>query len=153
MRFRIVPATVLAFGLGAPGALAAQTTTIETSVTFLVPVNLTQLSSDLERVRALCVVMPSAVLTPQPLPYNAPSPILMTEALVVSGQMITTLRTEFPILSGWLQNAIGQQATYQCELQGYSKSLDRWSPFSETAQDAVFRLKPTPATLQGSFVW
>ena len=152
MRFRIVPATILACGLGAPGALAAQTMTIETSVTFLVPVNLTQLSPDLEKVRAVCGVLPSAVMTPT-LPANAPLPVLMTEAPVVSGQVITTLRSEFLVYSGWLQNAVGQGATYVCDLQGFSKSLQRWDNFSDTAQDAVFRLTPTPPTLQGSFVW
>ena len=141
---------VLAFC--APRAVAAQTLTIETSVTFLMPVNLTRLSPDLEKVRALCAVMPSAVMTPS-MPMNAPPPILMTEAPVASGQVITTLRTEFLILSGWLQNAVGQQATYQCELQGYSKALARWSPFSDNAPDAVFRLTPTPPSLQGNFVW
>ncbi len=151
MRFRLVPPTLIALALCAPGSLAAQFT-IETSVTFLVPVNLTQLSPDLEKVRALCAVLPSAVMT-MTLPVGAPPPVLMTEAPVVSGQVITTLRSEFLVFTGWLQNAIGKQADYLCGLQGYSKSLQRWSEFADNAPDAVFRLKPTPPALQGTFVW
>jgi len=147
-----VRTAVFALALCAPRALAAQTGTLETSVTFLVPVNLTQLSPDLEKVRALCCVLPSTVMIPN-LPPGFPLPVLMTEAPVVSGQVNTTLRSEYLVFSGSLQNAVGKQADYSCTLQGYSKSLQRWDEFSDTAQDAVFRLRPTPPTLQGSFVW
>ena len=151
MRFPIISATAMALALCAPGSLAAQTMTLETSVTFLVPVNLTQLSPDIERVRALCVIT-SPVMTPT-LPFNAPPPIIASEALVSSGQVNTTLRTEFPIYSGWLQDPIGKQAVYQCGLQGYKKSAQQWGSFDDASPDPVFRLKPTPANLQGSFVW
>jgi hypothetical protein len=152
MRFPIVSATAMALALCAPGSLAAQTFTIETSVTFLLPVNLTQLSPDIERVKVICMIS-SPALTPTGLPPGAPFPIIASEALVSSGQVNTTLRTEFPIYSGWLVDAIGKQAVYQCGLQGYKKSTQHWDFFDEASADPVFRLKPTPPGLQGSFVW
>ena len=150
MRFRIASATVTVLALALPMTTSAQTTTVETSVTFLVPVNLTQLSPDIERVRLLCGVM-SAAMTPT-LPPNAPLPILMAEAVVISGQVNTTLRSEFLVLSGWLQDPVGKQAAYQCGLQGYKKSAQQWGFFDDASTDPVLRLKPTP-NLSGTFVW
>jgi hypothetical protein len=150
MQFRIPPAMITALALFAPPFAAAQTTTVETTVTFLVPVALTQLSPDIERVRVACGIISDA-LNPT-LPSGSPPPIIMAEALVISGQVNTTLRSEFLILSGWLQDAIGKPATYQCTLQGYKKSTQQWNFFDEASPDPVFRLKPTP-NLQGSFVW
>ena len=152
MRFPIIPATVMALAFCAPGSLAAQTFTIETSVTFLLPVNLTQLSPDIEKIKLLCLIT-SPAMTPTGLPPNVPFPMIASEAVVSSGQVNTTLRTELPIFSGWLVDAVGKQAAYQCALQGYKKSAQQWNFFDEASPDPVFRVKPTPPGLQGSFVW
>lgn len=153
MRSRMLPATLMTLALCAPGALSAQTTPyVETSVTFLVPVNLTQLSPDLEKVRLLCNLTSSVLNMSAPW-GNGTVPIPMDEVPVTSGQVVTTLRIVIPILDYWLQDPIGKQADYQCGLQGYSKSLQRWDQFTDHATDAVFRLTPTPPILQGSFVW
>lgn len=97
-------------------------------------------------------LLPSDVMIPV-LPSGAPLPVVMAEAPVVSGQVNTTLRSEFLIFTGWLQNAIGQQASYSCQLQGYSKSLQRWDGFGDNATDLAFRLRPTPPFLEGTFIW
>ena len=159
MSSRIIPATLTALALCPAGSLAAQTGSgtcapncyVETSITFVVPVNLTQLSPDLEWVKFICLLT-SAVLNPVGF-FGGTVPIPQDSVPVASGQVVTTMRIVFPILNYWLQDPVGKQADYQCGLQGYSKLLKRWDFFSDTAPDPVFRLNPVPPVMQGSFVW
>ena len=155
MRSRIGPATVMALALCVPGAAAAQTATatltFETAVTFLLPVNLTQLSPDLEKVRLSCNLLWNSALTKPSLPATWPR--AEDFAMVVSGQVITTMKVEFVIGSGWLTDPIGKQADYQCVLEGYSTTLQRWGFFSDTAPEPAFRLKPAPGPINGTFIW
>ena len=151
MLFRIILATVLSLALFAPGTLAAQTPAVATTVTFVVPVNLTQLSPDLEKVRLACVVYSNATLVVPPGSVLRPGS--EEEMVVTSGQVVTALRVIIPILSSWLQDPVGKRADYGCHLEGYSKSLGRWDLFSDTATNPAFRLTPKPAELFGSFVW
>jgi len=119
-------------------------------VTFEMPVNLTQLSPDIERVRVSCWIASSA------LPFAAPtSPDVFPkdESPVVLGQVVKTMTVLFPIPTGALQDPIGKTAEYMCLLMGFSKSLQRWDGFSETSTVPAFRIKPTPAPIQGTFVW
>ena len=153
MLSRFVAGTVLILGLCAPGPAAAQTT-FETSVTFLVPVNLTQLSPDLEKVKLTCTILFDQWLNTYYKPNPAGVPMPEGETTVISGGKVnTTLRAEVFIVSGSLENAPGHESSYQCNLMGYSKSLQRWDFFSETATDAAFRLKPKPGPINGTLVW
>ncbi len=152
MRSRFVEMTVLAFGVCAPGAAAAQTPTLESSVTFLVPVNLTQLSPDLEKIRVSCTILPDLVLNTYYTPRPAGIPIPTLEAVVTSGRVVTTLSIEVYVVSV-PPTAIGQQSDYQCSIDGYSKSLQRWGFFSATATDAAFRLTPAPGPINGKITW
>lgn len=153
MLARFVTVAALVLGLGAPASAAAQTT-FETSVTFLVPVNLTQLSPDLGKVKLSCNILFDQWLNTyyKPTPPGIPLPEGET-TVITGGKVNTTLRAEYFVYSGALENAVGHESTYQCSLMGYSKSLQRWDSFSETAKDAVFRLKPTPSTITGTLVW
>ena len=150
MPFRIVPAVLAGLALFTPGALAAQTPTVATTVTFVVPVDLTQLSPGLEKVRLACGVSSAALVVPS---GSVRGPAAEDEMVVTSGQLVTTLRVVIPILSSWLQDPIGKRADYGCHLEGYSNSLGRWDTFSDTATDPAFRLRPTPPNVSGSFVW
>jgi hypothetical protein len=150
MRFRIVPAALAGLALCTPGALAAQTPTVATTVTFVVPVDLTQLSPDLQKVRLACAVSSPALVVPSGF---GPAPTAEDEIAVQSGQVVTTLRVVIPILSSWLQDPVGKRADYGCHLEGLSKSNPQWNVFADNAADPAFRLKPTPANLFGSFVW
>lgn len=151
MRCRIIPAALTGLSLCAPGALAAQTSSVVASITFVVPVNLTQLSPDLEKVRLACVIASSPVFV-IPTGYG-PSPNAEDEMPVMNGQVVTTLRAVIFIQSSWLQDPIGKDADYGCALEGFSKSLARWDRFADNAPDPVFRLKPTPQSIWGKFVW
>jgi len=153
---RILAATVtLGWALNVPIPAAAQTPAYGTAVTFNVPVNLTQLSPDLERVRVICMVgsealnIPSGMFGVGNLAQNPPS----DEAPVVLGKVERTMQVVFPIAAEWLQNATGKEAQYYCALQGFSRSLQRWELFDESSNNAAFRLIPTPPVIEGTFVW
>ena len=152
MRARLVVLALLAKGLCAPRATTAQTPTLETSVTFMVPVNLTGLSPDLEKIRVNCTILPDTVLNTYYTSRPAGIPISQVEAVVTGGQVLTTLSVEYYVVSV-PPTAIGKESYYTCSIQGYSKSLQRWGFFSDTATDAVFRLTPTPMPINGKIVW
>jgi hypothetical protein len=152
MRFRFGAMTAVAFGLCAPGSATAQTPTLETSVTFLVPVKLTQLSPDLEKVRLHCLILADTVLNTYYTPTPAGLPILSPEAWVTSGQVVTTMSLTVYVVSV-PPTAIGKESYYQCNIDGYSKSLQKWGFLTETATDAAFRLTPTPMPINGKIVW
>ena len=152
MRVQIVSMTVLAMGLGVPCAATAQIPTLETAVTFLVPLSLTGLSPDLERIRVSCTILPDTVLNTYytPTPGGIPTPQI--EAAVTSGRVVTTLSVLVYVVDV-PPTASGKESYYQCNIDGYSKTLKRWGFFSETATDAVFRLTPTPAPINGTIKW
>jgi hypothetical protein len=132
--------------------------TAATAVTFTVSLNLTQLPPDLERVRLICFIKPSAVLlypagmgqaltpTSETFPYKS-------ELWVAAGQVVGTMSVVYPIFAEWLKDPIGKTADYECWLQGFSTSLKRWDFFSESPSAPVFLLKPAPPLQQGTFVW
>lgn len=150
--------------IGMSGSAAAQTTgyVAATAVTFTMPVNLTKVSPDLERVALLCAVMPSEVLV---LPTGllgstvlGPTPAgypFRDELPVVAGQVVGTLSVVFPLAAEWFKEPIGKNASYGCQLAGYSRSLQRWGPFTEDPAAGAFYLKPAPTSsgLTGTFVW
>ena len=149
---RIAASALAGLALCAPAILGAQTPTVATTITFVVPVNLTQLSPEILKVRAFCSVLPSAVLV---WPQSGPSPAVTDEMDVHSGQLITVFRVAIPILSTSLQDPLGKRADYACQLEGFAKG--RWAIFSETASDPTWRLKlqqpSSPFLIQASFIW
>jgi hypothetical protein len=151
MLLRMVGAATAAWTLGTASPLAAQT--MATTITFSVPVNLTQLSPDLERVRLICMIMPSEVLKYPTGFGNNMEQLPRDEMWVTGGQVVNTMRVVFPIATEWLVNAVGKTANYQCQLMGYSKSLQQWGPFSETSSVPTFFLKGLPNAIGGEFVW
>ena len=133
----------------------AQGVTVATNITFTMPVNLTQLHPDLVKVKFFCAITSSALTYPLGTnPFNQnPLPPPVDEVWVTNGQVVNTMRVVVPIAKEWLNNPIGKTADYTCVLVGFSKSLNRWDGFSETATDPVFYLKPAPPVIQRSFVW
>jgi len=144
---RILAATTAVLVLGVPRSVAAQT-----MVTIEAPVNLTKLSPDLEKVRLQCGLGSDAI-APNTAFASALAKGVQDELPVMAGQLVTTMRAVFPIPEGVLQDPIGKTAEYMCGILGFSKSLQRWDQFSETSTVPAFQLKPTPAVIQGTFVW
>lgn len=152
MFFKILSgAAVLASAMSVATPALAQAQTIETAVTFNIPVNLTQLSPDIERVRAACLIQSDALTLPPGMggsPENLPG----DETYVLLGKVETTFQVVFPIGTGWLKDPIGKTATYNCGLLGYSKALQGWQVFGP-GQTGAFNLNPPPQVMQGTFTW
>jgi hypothetical protein len=140
---------LLACGIGVASSAAAQTPAQATAVTFNVPVALTQLSADIERVRISCAIHSDALTVPQPLNSNPP----YDETWVVAGTVHVNMHVVFPLMQDWLQNASGKTAQYECVLTGYSTTLRTWGGFAAEAGPSAFRASVIPQTLTGTFTW
>jgi hypothetical protein len=155
MRLKTCAAVIAISGLGAPGLASAQQLSGEaTSVTFTLPVKLTQLPPDLERVRLSCFLTSLALRLPSGPSLLFPESLFrpVDDVLVTSGQLITTMKVVYWLPVELFDNPIGKTAEYECGLQGYSKALQRWDILQEAATAPVFTVKPTPQA-KGSFVW
>lgn len=153
---RIAGVTAAAFMVCITSPVAAQTAT---TVTFTMPVNLTQLSPDLSRVRMVCAILPNTVLVYSPAENVAVTSfdidaLPKDELPVASGQLVATLRVVYAIDAGWLKkDPAGSTWQYECRLQGFSTSLQLWEFFSSTPKWPVFLLNPAPAPVKSSFIW
>lgn len=140
---------------------ATETASAQTYVAFDVPLNLTLVSPDIEKVRVTCgvasegLVLPSAFINPWSTLLSTSLPAVggRQEMWIVGGQLVMTAKVVIPILADFLQDPIGKTASYACMMDGYSKSLQKWSNFSEQSTEQPFRLKVTPEAIQGTFVW
>ena len=126
MRPRIVIAVVTAWVLGAPKVIHAQLSSqlsgAGTSVTFTMPVNLTQLSSDLERVRLLCGITSEVMIVPSYMSSQDAMP--KDEVYVLGGQLVTTMKVMVPIPLEWFQNR-PRSASPPCTSAGSKGSASR----------------------------
>jgi len=154
--FARIPKTAMAaLVLGVPCSAAAQT-----FVSFDVPLNLTQVSPDIEKVRITCqfggsdgLVIVDKYLYTEADKFAA-GLWRQQEFPVMAGQVVINARMVFPIGADLLPaNPVGKEVKYDCVLMGFSKSLKVWNSFNETHAVAAFRLKPTPEQIIGSFVW
>jgi hypothetical protein len=149
---RILAAIVTASLLAAAVTSVAQTTSGD--VTFELPLNLTQVSSDIVKVQVACSI------TSEAIPPNTPTPdgrligklANQIELPVTRGQLVTTARIVIAT-AGALNDPIGKSATYDCSILGFSQSQQSWNRFEENSGIPAFRLTPTPARLTGSFTW
>ena len=152
MGSRLVFAVMLAWVLAAPSEVPAQIPELSgagTTVTITLPVNLTQLSPDLERVGFRCRIVTEAASG-----LNLPeSWWYQDEGPVFGGQLVTTMKVMMVIPVEWLKDPIGKTGEWWCSLMGFSKSLRRWDFFSETSSVPAFLLKGLPAEIKGTFVW
>lgn len=132
----------LAAAGGMPRSAAAQS---DGGVTFSLPLNLTQLPPDIGKIVVWCQINSSAI-------NNRNGYISKQEEYVPSGgQVVTTATIVVPTTD--LLDPIGKQAAYTCVLSGFSNSLQKWDTFREDHPTPVFRLKPTPADMKGTFTW
>lgn len=150
MRFQSVAVVGLCLTM-TPIASSGQAT--DPTITFTMPLNLTKISSDIEKIAVYCRIQSAAILTSDNRVWA------QVEFPVRSGQVIDN--TFQQVTSATVQvkatnldvNALGKPASYECILSGFSTSLQRWDTFQESHTVAAFRLTPTPQSLTGSFVW
>lgn len=163
MSARTIGILAAALLLSAPGSAAAQTV-----ITFDVPMNLTQVSPDIDKVGVVCLISgegltatatsqiggafgPTGIFSPQ-IPSSGPTWVKL-EWPVMASQVVVPLRLSMGIAAEYLDNPLGKTANYGCLLAGYSKSLQKWDLFDAAHVVPAFRLAPTPPMIQGKFVW
>ena len=170
MRVRFFTISLIVLALGGARPVRAQAV-----VSFDVPVNLTQVHGDIERVRVICGVMSEAIV-PAPLANSGSSGSLgdwsnltssstsiygdnlpltagRHEMPVFNNQVVATLRVIVTIPAEWLVNPIGKKAQYSCGVMGYSRTVQKWGLFSDQSTELAFKLKVVPEVFQGEFVW
>jgi hypothetical protein len=144
-------------GGGTAHSSAVQEIVPQTTVTFSVPLNLSQLPPETIRVGVLCEVRSSAIV-------GVTSVSALTTLSPVDGQIHTTATVIVPVPR--LENPVGKTGTYVCRLmagrtpsspvaearEGQEAPVD-WALFSAGASVAALRLTPDPAAITGSFQW
>jgi hypothetical protein len=139
-----VTAGLLVVAGGASSPAEAQTVG---DVTFIVPLNITQMSPDITKVAVWCKITGPAIT-------SRSGNIGAQVELVPQGGHVVATDT---VVVHWpptdLTNPAGTDASYSCSLSGFSNSLQRWDVFREDHLTPVFRLKPTPTELTGTFRW
>lgn len=129
--------------LAAPASGAAQT--VQTTVTLVVPLNLTQISPEVTKVLVTCAIK-SIALT------GKSQGTMMQEVIPLSGgQLVTTVTLVFPVTG--LDNPVGKDATVTCSLSGFSPQSEKWFQFEDNSASLAFRTKPSLPSISASFVW
>lgn len=116
-------------------------------IRFVVPLNLTQVSSDISRIAVWCYITSTAIKTQDGRLQK------QVEVSISGGQLATTVTVSVAAPSASLDNPIGKPASYNCSITGFSTSLQRWDVFNATSAVPAFRLSPTPQPLSGNFTW
>ena len=140
MPFRILTA-VMFLAMFAPRAAAAQT-----MVTFEMPVKITQLAPEIEKISLYCQIKSIAIVSPNPGQAEG-----VDEVPVLAGTLETTLRVVIAFPQGTLQAPVGKSASYTCYIRG--RTATGLGGFSATTTIQAYVLKPDPAAVQGTFVW
>jgi hypothetical protein len=116
----------------------------KTQVTFSVPLNLSQLSSDIATVGVFCTVA-SAAIQPNGSSYA------LSRHTPAGGRVQTTAVVRVDITR--LDDPAGKSATYRCVLRGLRTGQSVWVDFGVGASDSAFRISPNPTPITGSFDW
>ncbi len=124
--------------LAMSGVAAAQSG----DVTFRVPLNLTQLSPDISRVRVHCRL--------QEFASRAISDV-SSEIGVSGGEVVTTLSLIFQPSNSGFSGRIGNRVDYSCWLVGFFEPQEEWDEFDPNHQIPAFRLEPRPIPINGQF--
>jgi hypothetical protein len=151
MTSRVLAAIATASLLATAVTSVAQTASGD--VTFELPLNLTQMSSDITKVQVACSITSEAIPPNTQTPKGTLTGRLTNqiELPVTQGKLVTTARVV--IATGDLNDPIGKSATYECSIMGFSASLQHWSWFEENPDVPAFRLTPMPQRMTGSFTW
>ena len=145
--------------LALPGVSAAQANPGDIMLT--VPVNLTQLSNGVGKVRVSCEIHSDAItVNRQPTkgsPGSGPGILSKSEEVPISGGQVKATATVVVSTVGVLDDPIGKSAAYICALEGFSNAQQRWVPFNYaspiTYTEPAFRLTPNPGSQSGMFTW
>ena len=135
---------------GSPGEGSAQSMAAE--LAFKVPINMTQLSPDIAKLRLLCSVSSDAITTATNRIVSAPS----QEFTVTGGQYISTATVVFSFTA--LDNPVGKIGFVTCHLFGsLTSSPTVFNAFSTTATNPAYKISTssglTTLTINDQFTW
>lgn len=130
------------------GKATAQTT--PPNVTFEVPLNLTRLHNEIEKVSVRCSITSNALNGHRVRHVESEVPV--SQGAVTQIVQVTVNLTDQDFLSH--MNPSGQTASHSCELWAFNAASSRWGKFrSGSSTSDAFALTPAPTALSGSFVW
>lgn len=115
----------------------------KTQVTFSVPLNLSQISSEIGTVGVFCTVSSAAAQPNSTYGVSRHTP--------AGGRVQATAVVRVDILK--LDDPAGKTATYRCVLRGLRTGQNTWADFAAGASDSAFRMSPNPTPITGSFDW
>ena len=116
----------------------------QNDVTFVMPLNLSDLSPEIYAVQVNCRIRSDAIPGGD---YGT------SDGFPVVNRRVATTATLRVRLSA-LNNPAGKTATYVCTLLGRREPIEaEWRLFSANASDPAFRLTPTPDPIIGTFNW
>jgi hypothetical protein len=135
------------------------------TLTFTVPINLTQLLPDVTKVRASCSVESVAITVNRPQGKGGPHAGMVfnrsQELPAANGQVVATA-TVVVSVAGVLEDPVGKPAGYICSIEGYSNSQQMWRVFNSCNANGSYECTPvafriTPFNFQlnnsGQFTW
>lgn len=164
MRFRIHSVMLTSALFAAlPAVAAAQSTSqlaptfvsgpssSNSDVTFSVPLNFTKLSSDIATIAVFCYIDSVAISPPRP---GGPNRAEKQEEYQVSGGKLVMTPATVVVPISILVDPVGKQATYTCNVTGYSTALKKWDKFDPSQTTPAFKLSPaSPQSISGTFTW
>lgn len=120
---------------------------VSTEVTVTAPVDLTQLSPDITKVRVDCVIQSDAITNGNQFKEITKS----QEIPVTGGALKTTASIVFALTN--LDNPVGKNATAGCSLWGWSQPGQKWAQFHPAQSDPAFKTNTTVGLSTKAFVW
>ncbi|MGH8198513.1 MAG: hypothetical protein ACRETI_10110 [Steroidobacteraceae bacterium] len=152
LRIRAIAFAPCVAALLAAGTAAGQTQSAA-DVTFVVPVNLTNLAGDITKVRVKCSIHSANLAGPGKGGWSGES----SEITVSAGQVATTANVTVAIPANALDLSIPtRSANYDCHLWGLS-AVQGWAEFyrqpGTTSTAGSFTLTPPVHFITGSFQW
>ena len=117
------------------------------AVTLTVPIDLSNLSPDITKVRVGCSIRSTAITN-----GNANQEVIQTQDLPVSGGAIRTQASLVFSLTN-LSNPVGKNADVTCSLMGWSQPKQAWDQFTGAHPDPAFRTNATVGMITTTFVF
>jgi len=135
--------------------LTAVTSAQQSDVTFRVPVNLTNLSPDIVRVRVQCRI--SAYFSEFKGTRQGDAWFYQASGQIVGGRIAATATVvvAVPTLKdpAGLISPAPKTANWDCSLQAFTQAGPVWGEFGETPSSQMYRMSPPLTRISGSFLW
>lgn len=146
-RFGSAVAVIAVIVIPAVGGAQTVSTVASAEVTLTAPVDLSQLSPDITKVKVECVIQSDAITNGNQFKEVSQ----LVEHPVSGGAVKTTASVVFSLTN--LDNPAGKTAKASCMLWGWSQPAQRWAQFHPAQTDKAFQTNVTVASSNTTFVW